>query len=259
VIGLHEQFALGQFRATFRENFATQMGGDFIAHSSGADVTTPTIGALLLSGCDLSSSTVNQLVRRLKMQSVIPAAEVAVTSLYDAEIFTAWSNESSLDMLTLVHRHSVTTNQGTQNESHSVCWYWDGLLHSGSAFTPYIVSSASPAQKIWADVYRALEDTAEDDAVDYMFHGIESAFSKQDLSFVDQLLDDVDTSRANAFVLEGLLRATFRARRNLRNWESCLARVSIKLASDKADVADILQGLISNDGKPLFTAEQAIL
>lgn len=117
----------------------------------------------------------------------------------------------------------------------------------------------SPSQRIWEAIYSDLDSGQEDAALGHLFEEIERAFSRQDLTFVDSILSDVNTTKANAFVLEGLLRGTYRARSKLRSWSDCLIRVVKQFESDRADASELLRGLIPRDGKPLFAATQSIL
>ena len=77
-----------------------------------------------------------------------------------------------------------------------------------------------------------------------LFQFIEEQFATQNLTDIDQLLQEFDPTLSVKIVNTGILRATCRAKKQLNNWVACRDKVRVLLDEQGENTSHVLRGLI---------------
>lgn len=76
-----------------------------------------------------------------------------------------------------------------------------------------------------------------------LVHGIKVLFSEKKYEEVDRILMETDLTTLGALPLVTLVRTTYPARDDLKNWRSCVLRVRNQLVLRELDANHMLRGL----------------
>lgn len=108
------------------------------------------------------------------------------------------------------------------------------------------------------NIYVKSAEGKEGEALKYLYSVIERAFSSGNTELVDEILESFDPDRVGRMVSVGLVRATFRARSELKHWQSCLASVAYYLTQNDQSPSHILRGLFKVNGRTLLAKKLSV-
>lgn len=149
---------------------------------------------------------------------------------------------------------SLSNSVNNVSVSREIDYYVVNVTEQHDSFEQENLKVTHEANKHLSNLY-AFDENKNSEALNYLYEVIETAFSSRDLLLVDYLLANIDLTKTRQVVYVGLLRGTYRARKQLSYWSKLRTKVSEHLKGEGKNKDWILRGLLKPDDRYTLTSE----
>lgn len=151
--------------------------------------------------------------------------------------------------ISLKQQHPCTT----ANVIYPTCW------HNGQLSVATKDEHKKKALALVDDIYFISTNGDEVELLRACFGAIEKAFAKTEIEVVNIMLEILDPSKIPSIASLGVARATARAKGNLPQWRTYVAKLESHLLAQGETVSHTMRGLISKDDQLAFSARRIVL